>query len=285
MKGERQLQNLDSIMEDIKQLPNANEILSFREEVRYLVNVLEEYEAIVQATTGEIEGCKGLLITTDEQFLFVCHNGYQTMVFNSPYEEMEYVHARQTGYSLVMDLFFSGNKLTVNNIPLSNGVAIGNEIKEQIEFFHGSGQTTAEKKKKGSFFRVLLFLAIAIGAGYYVGPTFNTVEVPDYELHDGITQGEAEKEYGLVFSDMKLEPDSLGGGYAKGTLTNKSENVYDNVYVDVQYYNKKGDIVASEIEYVYDLNPGQSWKFEFPYYEDYIKTVKIVGIQAKIDVQ
>ncbi|MFV2047120.1 FxLYD domain-containing protein [Metabacillus sp. YM-086] len=67
----------------------------------------------------------------------------------------------------------------------------------------------------------------------------------------------------------------------KGEIINNSNKEYRYISIDVQFYDKKGSIVDSQIEYIYDLKPGGSWNLETYSISEYADSFKVVGVYAE----
>jgi hypothetical protein len=116
--------------------------------------------------------------------------------------------------------------------------------------------------------------------GYLVGPQFNVVEVYDEVITDSLTKEEGEEKYQLEFSNMEMEK----GDYdttVKGKIKNNSEKEYRYISVDIQYYNKKGAIVDSQITSAFDLKPGMSWDLNSSSISEYAESFEIVSVYVE----
>lgn len=275
------MRDLDSIIEEIREFSKANELLSYRE-VEELQNVLYEDEVIIHITIGSVEGYKGLFLATVYRVLFIYHNEIsQPKVLEVPYEKLEYIHVKQLNHYVAMELFFAGTKIEIKDLPPDDANTIKDEVNFQIGIYNPSNKTgSSQKKKKFGFLRFILFIGIAVLTGYLLGPKFHVIEVYDSVITDALSKEEGEATYQIEFSNMELVKDEFGAT-AKGTLTNHSDKEYRYVNIDVQYYDKEGTIVESQIETVYDLKPEQSWNFDFSSYSDYTDSFDIVGIYVQ----
>ncbi|WP_338787099.1 FxLYD domain-containing protein [Metabacillus sp. FJAT-53654] len=274
------MRDLDSIIEEIREFSKANELLSYRE-VEELQNILYEDEVIIHITIGSVEGYKGLFLATVYRVLFIYHNEIsQPKVLEVPYEKLEYIHVKQLNHYVAMELFFAGTKIEIMDLPPDDANTIKDEVNFQIDTYNPANKTGKTQKRKFGFLRFILFIGIAVLTGYIVGPQFNVVEVYDEAITDSLTKEEGEEKYQLEFSNLAIEK----GEYdttVKGIIKNNSDKEYRYISVDIQYYNKKGAIVDSQITSAYDLKPGMSWDLNSSSISEYAESFEIVSVYVE----
>lgn len=274
------MKSIEHIREEIQQFSKANEYLSYRE-VEELQHILHEDEMIMNVTTGEIEVYKGLFFATDYRVLFIYYNEInQSKVLEVAYEKLDYFHVKQVNYYVAMELFFSGSKIEITDLPPDDA----DSFKEILDGIIGFNKTLENNrrapKKKFGFIRFLLFIGIAVLTGYLVGPQFQVVEVYDEVITNALSKEEGEKTYQIDLSNLELEQNEYET-IVKGEIINNSNKEYRYISIDVQFYDKKGSIVDSQIEYIYDLKPGGSWNLETYSISEYSDSYKVVGVYAE----
>ncbi len=282
MKGRiTYLKNIDYIREEIREFSKANEFLSYRE-VDELQNVLYEDETILNITTGGIERYKGLFLLTDDRALFIYHNEMnQPKVLEVPYEKLEYIHMKQGNYYVSMELFFAGTKIEISDLPPDDADSFKQDLTFQVDFYDKIKKKGAPQKKKVGLLRLLLFIGIAVLTGYLVGPQFHVVEVYDEVLTDALSIEEAVESYQLEFTEMEINKDEYETT-VRGIINNLSDKEYRYISVDIQFYDKKGSIVDSQIQSIYDLKPGKSWNLDSYSISEYADTFEVVGVYAEV---
>ncbi len=282
MKGRiTYLKNIDYIREEIREFSKANEFLSYRE-VDELQNVLYEDETILNITTGGIDRYKGLFLLTDDRALFIYHNEInQPKVLEVPYEKLEYIHMKQGNYYVSMELFFAGTKIEISDLPPDDADSFKQDLTFQVDFYDKMKKNGVPQKKKFGLLRVLLFIGIAVLTGYLVGPQFHVVEVYDEVLTDALPIEEAEESYQLEFTEMEINKDEYETT-VRGIIKNLSDKEYRYISVDIQFYDKKGSIVDSQIQSIYDLKPGKSWNLDSYTISEYADTFEVVGVYAEM---
>lgn len=282
MKGRiTYLKNIDYIREEIREFSKANEFLSYRE-VDELQNVLYEDETILNITTGGIDRYKGLFLLTDDRALFIYHNEInQPKVLEVPYEKLEYIHMKQGNYYVSMELFFAGTKIEISDLPPDDADSFKQDLTFQVDFYDKMMKNGIPQKKKFGLLRLLLFIGIAVLTGYLVGPQFHVVEVYDEVLTDALPIEEAEESYQLEFTEMEINKDEYETT-VRGIIKNLSDKEYRYISVDIQFYDKKGSIVDSQIQSIYDLKPGKSWNLDSYTISEYADTFEVVGVYAEM---
>lgn len=282
MKGRiTYLKNIDYIREEIREFSKANEFLSYRE-VDELQNVLYEDETILNITTGGIDRYKGLFLLTDDRALFIYHNEInQPKVLEVPYEKLEYIHMKQGNYYVSMELFFAGTKIEISDLPPDDADSFKQDLTFQVDFYDKMMKNGIPQKKKFRLLRLLLFIGIAVLTGYLVGPQFHVVEVYDEVLTDALPIEEAEESYQLEFTEMEINKDEYETT-VRGIIKNLSDKEYRYISVDIQFYDKKGSIVDSQIQSIYDLKPGKSWNLDSYTISEYADTFEVVGVYAEM---
>jgi len=275
------LKNIDYIREEIREFSKANEFLSYRE-VDELQNVLYEDETILNITTGGIDRYKGLFLLTDDRALFIYHNEInQPKVLEVPYEKLEYIHMKQGNYYVSMELFFAGTKIEISDLPPDDADSFKQDLTFQVDFYDKMMKNGIPQKKKFGLLRLLLFIGIAVLTGYLVGPQFHVVEVYDEVLTDALPIEEAEESYQLEFTEMEINKDEYETT-VRGIIKNLSDKEYRYISVDIQFYDKKGSIVDSQIQSIYDLKPGKSWNLDSYTISEYADTFEVVGVYAEM---
>ncbi|WP_226529617.1 FxLYD domain-containing protein [Metabacillus niabensis] len=275
------MKNIDYIREEIREFSKANEFLSYRE-VDELQNVLYEDETILNITTGGIERYKGLFLLTDDRALFIYHNEMnQPKVLEVPYEKLEYIHMKQGNYYVSMELFFAGTKIEISDLPPDDADSFKQDLTFQVDFYDKIKKKGAPQKKKVGLLRLLLFIGIAVLTGYLVGPQFHVVEVYDEVLTDALSIEEAVESYQLEFTEMEINKDEYETT-VRGIINNLSDKEYRYISVDIQFYDKKGSIVDSQIQSIYDLKPGKSWNLDSYSISEYADTFEVVGVYAEV---
>lgn len=274
------MKNIDYIRDDIREFSKGNEYLSYRE-VDELQNVLYEDETILNITTGGLDGYKGLFLLTDDRALFIYYNEInQSKVLEVAYEKLEYLHVKQVNYYVTMELFFAGTKIEITDLPPDDADSFKQDLAFHIDFYENVRKNGAPQKKKFGFLRFLLFIGIAVLTGYIVGPQFHVVEVYDEVIPDALPREEAEETFQLEFTDMEMQKDRYETKVI-GTIKNNSEQEYRYISVDVQFYDKDGTIVDSEIRSIFDLKPGKSWNLDVYTISDYAETFEIVSVYVE----
>lgn len=275
------MKNIDYIREEIREFSKVNEFLSYRE-VDELQNVLYEDETILNITTGGIDRYKGLFLLTDDRALFIYHNEInQSKVLEVAYEKLEYIHVKQVNHYVTMEIFFSGTKIEISELPPDDADSFKQDLTFQIDFYDNMKKSGQPQKKKFGFQRFLLFIVIAMLTGYFVGPQFHVVEVYDEALTDALPIEEAQESYQLEFTEMEINK----GDYettVRGIIKNSSDKEYRYISVDIQFYDKKGSIVDSQIQSIYDLKPGKSWNLDTYTISEYADTFEIVGVYVEV---
>ncbi|MCV9885378.1 FxLYD domain-containing protein [Metabacillus halosaccharovorans] len=275
------MKNIDYIREEIREFSKANEFLSYRE-VDELQNVLYEDETILNITTGGIDRYKGLFLLTDDRALFIYHNEInQPKVLEVPYEKLEYIHMKQGNYYVSMELFFAGTKIEISDLPPDDADSFKQDLTFQVDFYDKMMKNGIPQKKKFRLLRLLLFIGIAVLTGYLVGPQFHVVEVYDEVLTDALPIEEAEESYQLEFTEMEINKDEYETT-VRGIIKNLSDKEYRYISVDIQFYDKKGSIVDSQIQSIYDLKPGKSWNLDSYTISEYADTFEVVGVYAEM---
>ncbi|MCL6575147.1 FxLYD domain-containing protein [Kyrpidia sp.] len=66
--------------------------------------------------------------------------------------------------------------------------------------------------------------------------------------------------------------------YAAGTVKNNSNRKYGYVQVEINLYDGDGNQVGSTLANANNLEPGATWKFRAPVFEDNVKQFKVVDI-------
>ncbi|MBU7591535.1 hypothetical protein FVO58_03060 [Metabacillus halosaccharovorans] len=282
MKGRiTYLKNIDYIREEIREFSKANEFLSYRE-VDELQNVLYEDETILNITTGGIDRYKGLFLLTDDRALFIYHNEInQPKVLEVLYEKLEYIHMKQVNYYVSMELFFAGTKIEISDLPPDDADSFKQDLTFHVDFYDKMKKNGVPQKKKFGLLRLLLFIGIAVLTGYLVGPQFHVVEVYDEVLTDALPIEEAEESYQLEFTEMEINEDEYETT-VRGIIKNLSDKEYRYISVDIQYYDKKGSIVDSQIQSIYDLKPGKSWNLDSYTISEYADAFEVVGVYAEV---
>ncbi|MDQ0230700.1 PH domain-containing protein [Metabacillus malikii] len=278
------MQSLEAIKNQIRELSKANEFLSYRE-IEELQNVLYDDEAIIYMTTGEVGGYKGLLVATDERIIFIHYNTLnQPKVLEVSYDKLEYVHLKQIDYNVSMEVFFTGTKIEISNIPPDDANSIKEELNYQIEVYQTPIKHNNSSKKKIGFPTFIFLIAIAVATGYFVGPQFKVVDVYDAVIPNSVSKQQAEKTYQLTFIDFDMVKDEYSTK-VNGTVTNNSEKEYRYLSVDIQFYDKRGDLVDSEIISALNLKQGKSWHIEVFSSSEYAESYEIVGVYAEEEDQ
>ncbi len=273
------MRDIGTIKNEIGEFSKANEILSYRE-VEELANILFEDEEIMNITIGGVEGNKGLVVETIERLLFVYYNEiFQVKVLAFSLDDLEYIHLKQQNLLVAMELFFSGTKIELTDLPPDDANDIKEELRSQIDYNLSNKKGKPQKKQYG-ILKFIVLAGIAVLSGYLAGPHFNVVTVYDQGLSEALTQQEGEKQYQLAFSDFEFDVGEYGST-VRGTITNQSDKVYRYINIDIQYYNRKGAIVESKIETALDLKPGKSWHFESMPISEYAKDFEIAGVYAE----
>ncbi|QAA34094.1 FxLYD domain-containing protein [Clostridium manihotivorum] len=81
--------------------------------------------------------------------------------------------------------------------------------------------------------------------------------------------------------NLTLQDYSSGGGYVIGTILNNSKYVYSYVEVDINLYDKNGNLLSSTISNVENLDAFKNWKFKAPVVDEKnvakFQVMKIVG--------
>ncbi|WP_216772666.1 FxLYD domain-containing protein [Metabacillus halosaccharovorans] len=275
------MKNIDYIREEIREFSKANEFLSYRE-VDELQNVLYEDETILNITTGGIDRYKGLFLLTDDRALFIYHNEInQPKVLEVLYEKLEYIHMKQVNYYVSMELFFAGTKIEISDLPPDDADSFKQDLTFHVDFYDKMKKNGVPQKKKFGLLRLLLFIGIAVLTGYLVGPQFHVVEVYDEVLTDALPIEEAEESYQLEFTEMEINEDEYETT-VRGIIKNLSDKEYRYISVDIQYYDKKGSIVDSQIQSIYDLKPGKSWNLDSYTISEYADAFEVVGVYAEV---
>jgi len=275
------LKNIDYIREEIREFSKSNEFLLYRE-VDELQNVLYEDETILNITTGGIDRYKGLFLLTDDRALFIYHNEInQPKVLEVPYEKLEYIHMKQVNYFVSMELFFAGTKIEISDLPPDDADSFKQDLTFQVDFYDKLKKNGVPQKKKFGLLHFLLFIGIAVLTGYFVGPQFHVVEVYDEVLTDALPIEEAEESYQLEFTEMEINKDEYETT-VRGIIKNLSDKEYRYISIDIQFYDKKGSIVDSQIQSIYDLKPGKSWNIDSYTISEYADTFEVVGVYAEV---
>lgn len=66
--------------------------------------------------------------------------------------------------------------------------------------------------------------------------------------------------------------------YAAGTVKNNSNRKYGYVQVEINLYDGEGNQVGSTLANANNLEPGATWKFRAPVFEDNVKQFKVVDV-------
>ncbi len=274
------MKNIEYIRDEIREFSKANEFLSYRE-VEELQNVLYEDETILNITTGGMDRYKGLFLLTDDRALFIYYNEMnQSKVLEVTYEKLEYVHVKQVNHYVTMELFFSGTKIEISELPPDDADSFKQDLTFQVDFYDNMKKNRLPQKKKFGLLRILLFIVIAVLTGYFVGPQFHVVEVYDEVLADALPLDEAQESYQVEFNDMEMNKDEYETSVT-GIITNQSNKEYRYISIDVQFYDHKGSVVDSQIQSVFDLKPGKSWNLDVYTISEYADNFEVVGVYAE----
>lgn len=309
-KGGENLNNLEVIIQEIKEFPQADRVLSFRE-VQDLPTIMNNGEPILFITIGAHDGNKGLLIATDYRVLFVYTEHYMTRALKIPYEDIEHIYKDQKDIESSIELFFTETKVVINKIPsldVPPFVAIvENYIEETFvlnDRLASSSHNPPYPRKENRIFKVFgcfgiaVFVVILIGFGinlydHYVGTeehgteesSTSTIEESEYEKVEvdhnppeyALSVEEAKTEYGLEISELETTNDEYYE-YITGTIINNSDREYSSIYVDIQLFDKEGNVIDSTIDSIEKFKPGQTWSYKTEYYNKYAVDFKISGI-------
>ncbi|MFT4415593.1 FxLYD domain-containing protein [Fredinandcohnia humi] len=303
------MNRLEAIIKDIKEFGLADHILSFRE-VQDLPTILFEDESILFITLGTFESKKGLLLATDERVLFVYTDSYITKSIKIPYGELEHVYQEKQEIESTLELFVQNKKVVIKNIPSIDIPPFVDIVQDYMEvsFIQNdrmrtsieTGETTP--RKKSSIFRLFgcfgvvafIFVLFLIGTSIYDEVTTDEYgieegssssvdeEFEDYEVdHEppeyALSAQEAETEYSLVISELETTHDDYYE-YIVGTIKNNSDQEYSSIYVDIQLFDKDGNVIDSTIDSLERFKPGQTWAFKTEYYNKNAVEFKISGI-------
>jgi len=272
------LRELEEILEEIKELPKGNELINYRE-VRYLPHILEEDEYIEHMTLATFDERAGCLVITDERVLLIFSASHY---LSYSLDDLEHVYLEQSGYNGILEIFLENQKFIFTNIATDDAKDIKEYLMDYCYDYNGSSDVDTVTKTKKSPSAIILIVCAIIGGiiGYFTTPIVYEKVVYDPYLEHLLTVEEAESQKQLILSDLEfyVGEDSYDT-YAVGKLTNQSDKKYDFVALDVQYYNKYGDIIESEIESVTNLKPGQSWVFKWYPWEEQVVDFDIVGFE------
>lgn len=83
-----------------------------------------------------------------------------------------------------------------------------------------------------------------------------------------------QKKPDLEVIESKFEKDTFGG-YIVGTVKNNTKKQYKYVQVEINLYDKDGNQVGSTMSNVNNLEPGATWKFKAPVFEEKAASFKI----------
>lgn len=302
------MNNLDAIIKEIKEFPQADRILSFRE-VQDLPTIMHDGEPIHFITVGTQNGNKGLLIATDDRVLFVYTEHYMTRALKIPYEDIEHIYKEQKDIESSIELFFTDTKVVISKIPSIDVPPFVDIVENYIEEIFvlndrlaSSNLNQSYPRKQNSIFKVfgyfgiIVFVVIAIGIGinlydHYVGTEehgteesstieeseFEEIEVNHNPPEYALSVEEAQTEYGLEISELEKTNDEYYE-YITGTIINNSDREYSSIYVDIQLFDTDGNVIDSTIDSIEKFKPGQTWSFKTEYYNKYAVDFKISGI-------
>ncbi|MEH7386100.1 FxLYD domain-containing protein [Bacillus sp. JJ1521] len=302
------MNNLEEIIQEIKEFPQADRILAFRE-VQDLPTIMYDGEPIHFITVGTQNGNKGLLIATDNRVLFVYTEHYITRALKIPYKDIEHIYKDQKDIESTIELFFTETKVVINKIPSLDVPSFVDIVENYIEEIFvlndrlaSSNLNKSYPRKENRIFKVfgyfgiVVFVVIVIGIGiniydHYVGTEklgtedSSTIAETEYEVVEvnhnppeyALSVEDAETEYGLEISELEKTNDEYYE-YITGTIINNSDLEYSSIYVDIQLFDKDGHVIDSTIDSLEKFKPGQTWSFKTEYYNKYAVDFKISGI-------
>lgn len=85
---------------------------------------------------------------------------------------------------------------------------------------------------------------------------------------------------GLSLENHRLVRGEYGVKFVAGTISNSGSKNYEYAQVEINLYDRSGNLIGSTLANVNNLGPGQRWKFEAPVIQDDISKYEIKGITA-----
>lgn len=120
----------------------------------------------------------------------------------------------------------------------------------------------------------LLFAFIIIIAA--IGSCGSEAKPTAQEVNQPVTQIEEEKPALELLEAKKMNKDSIR--YVVGKVKNNSDKQYTYVQVEINLYDSNDNQIGSTLANVNNLEPGGTWKFEAPIFEEKAIKYKIKGI-------
>lgn len=93
-----------------------------------------------------------------------------------------------------------------------------------------------------------------------------------------VKTGEPGKGKDLEVTELRWETGEFGSRFVVGTLKNNTNKRYSYVQVEINLYDKEGNLVGSTLDNVNNLDPHGTWKFKAVVMEEDAVEAKLKGV-------
>jgi len=134
-------------------------------------------------------------------------------------------------------------------------------------------------------FALIMFLTLACSTPGLSDSISNSV---DRAVEQAVEQAEKEWEEQhhpvqyLVVSDKLTFSDDGFIGHIIGTIKNTATFAIDYVEVEFAEFDEAGNQIGTTFDNITDLQPGATWKFDAPVWDDNVKRVKLISVDALV---
>jgi len=132
-----------------------------------------------------------------------------------------------------------------------------------------------KKVRVSLIFALIMFLTIACSApGDTINKAMKLAELQYEQQHHPV-------QYLEVSDKLTWSHDGFMG-HITGTIKNTATFAIDYVEVEFAEFDKDGNQIGTTFDNMTDLQPGATWKFDVPIFDNDVEKVKLINIDATV---